>query len=338
MRNPNGYGSVVKLSGNRRNPFAVRKTKGFNEKGHPIYISVGYASTREQGMIMLAEYNKSPWDIDSSKITFEKLYKLFDEKRMDKLGSSKQASLKTCFKHSSKYHKMKYKEIKAYHMQDIVDNCGKGYSTQGAIRNLFVTLDKFALEMDIIDKSYSSLVVAPPKEDSTKTPFTNDEVAKVWKHKDLPWADTVLFYLYSGFRLTALLKMKISDINLEERTFKGGVKTDSGKDRIVPIHSKIFDMVEKRVNEGHEYLFTFKGKKVTPGKYYLVWVELMKTLEMNHTTHECRHTFRSGLDSAGANKVSIDLLMGHKSSDIGERVYTHKTLQELKDTIELISY
>ena len=62
----------------------------------------------------------------------------------------------------------------------------------------------------------------------------------------------------------------------------------------------------------------------------------MKQLSMSHTPHECRHTFRSRLDSAGANKKCIDLLMGHKSKDVGERVYTHKTLDELKDTINLL--
>lgn len=41
MKNPNGYGTVVKLSGNRRKPYAVRKTLGFNEKGYPIYKSIG---------------------------------------------------------------------------------------------------------------------------------------------------------------------------------------------------------------------------------------------------------------------------------------------------------
>ena len=58
--------------------------------------------------------------------------------------------------------------------------------------------------------------------------------------------------------------------------------------------------------------------------------------DMSHTTHECRHTFRSRLDSLGANKVCIDKIMGHKTNDVGERVYTHKTIQELKKTIELI--
>ncbi|KAB4602114.1 recombinase, partial [Bacteroides thetaiotaomicron] len=37
MRNPNGYGTVAKLSGNRRRPFIVKKVIGWNNKGHPIY-------------------------------------------------------------------------------------------------------------------------------------------------------------------------------------------------------------------------------------------------------------------------------------------------------------
>jgi len=46
--------------------------------------------------------------------------------------------------------------------------------------------------------------------------------------------------------------------------------------------------------------------------------------------------FRSRLDLAGANKRGIDLIMGHKSKDVGERVYTHKTIKELREAIELL--
>lgn len=54
MRNPNGYGSVVKLSGNRRKPFFARKTVGFNDKGHPIYEPIGYYAERKEAMMALA--------------------------------------------------------------------------------------------------------------------------------------------------------------------------------------------------------------------------------------------------------------------------------------------
>ena len=64
MKNPNGYGSVVKLSGNRRKPFTARKTTGWNDKGHPIYLTIGYYATRQEGLIALAEYNRNPYDIE----------------------------------------------------------------------------------------------------------------------------------------------------------------------------------------------------------------------------------------------------------------------------------
>ena len=58
----------------------------------------------------------------------------------------------------------------------------------------------------------------------------------------------------------------------------------------------------------------------------------MKMAKMEHTPHECRHTFRSRLDSVGANKKCIDM-MGHMSKDVGARVNTHKTIDVLKAAI-----
>ena len=54
------------------------------------------------------------------------------------------------------------------------------------------------------------------------------------------------------------------------------------------------------------------------------------------TVHETRHTFETLLDNAGGNRKCIDLLMGHKSADIGNRTYNHKTLEQLRATILLI--
>ena len=57
-RLPNGYGSVCKLSGNRRRPYIVKKTVGFDARGYPIYNIVGYAATKEEGLEMLSAYNR----------------------------------------------------------------------------------------------------------------------------------------------------------------------------------------------------------------------------------------------------------------------------------------
>ena len=336
MKNPNGYGTVAKLSGNRRNPYVVRKTRGFNEKGHPIYEVIGYFPTREAGMIALAAFNNEPWDVDKAKTTFEELFELWKEKKAAKLGKSNQASLFSAYHHCKPLHKMKYKSVKSFHMQDCIDSCNKSYSTQGAIKNLLRHLDRFALELDIVTRCYSDLLTSEPIPDTNKTPFTDEAISAIWGIEGMPWVDSIIAFLYTGFRISELLDLRTSNVNLAEGTIQGGTKTRAGKDRIVPIHPKILPLIQKRVEGGGDYLFGEGGKKISSGTYYKYWNEIMEALNLIHTPHECRHTFRSRLDSAGANKRCIDLIMGHKSKDVGERVYTHKTIKELKEAIELL--
>lgn len=223
-------------------------------------------------------------------------------------------------------------------MQDTIDNCGCGYSAQGAIKNLWGHLDRFAMELDIVSKCYSELLTSEPIPETTKQIFTDEEVKRVWDNQQLPYADSLAFFLYTGFRISEVLEIKISNVDLKEGTIKGGTKTAAGKNRIVPIHSKIEGIVKKRVEQSKSgYLFEWNGKKMNQTQYREIWSTLMGQLQMEHTPHETRHTFRSRLDSAGANKVCIDRLMGHKSKETGERVYTHKTITELKLNIELIT-
>jgi len=333
MKNPNRFGTVTKLSGNRRKPWIIKE--GQSGKQKPI----GYAATREEALIMLAEYNKKPWDIENDKITLEELYQLWLEKRAIRLSKTTVTCLRSSYnKYFSSLKGMKYNEIKSFQMQDTIDSCGHGYSTQGAIKTLWSHLDRFAMEMDLIVKRNSDLLTAASIPETTKSIFTDEEVNRLWDNKNYPWVDSVLFFLYTGFRISEMINMKIENVDLKEMIMIGGVKTEAGKNRVVPIHSKILNIVQSRFEQSKDgYLFEENGKKLMMKPYREHWTNIMITLNMNHTPHECRHTFRSRLDSVGANKVCIDRIMGHKSKGTGERIYTHKNIEELKMNIELIT-
>ena len=107
-KNPNGYGTVAKLSGNRRKPFVVRKTDGWDDRGYPIYLTIGYYATREEGLIALAEYNRNPYDVNQQKITLKELFLKWSETILPKLGKSLQNGLKSAYKHINKLEDMKY--------------------------------------------------------------------------------------------------------------------------------------------------------------------------------------------------------------------------------------
>ena len=334
-RNPNGYGCVTKLSGNRSRPWVIKVTV-YDEQGNSKQVPVDYAETEEQANIILAQYNNNPWSIDRNKVTLVELYNRWLKVKYPKLGESLQKSLKSAFKHCSKYYGMKYRNLRAYQMQDCIDNCGCQYATQAAIKNLWGHLDRFAFECDIIEKMYSQITTAPPIPDTNRTPFTDAQIDALWKIQDDDWVNTVLIYLYTGFRLTELLGMKTEHVNTKDWYFQGGVKSTAGKGRIVPIHDRIKPLVKALVDQGNKYLFSYQGKKFTQAKYYECWKEVMQKIEADKTPHEARHTVETNLDNAKGNRKCIDLLMGHKSKDVGNRVYNHKTIEQLRETINLL--
>lgn len=336
MRNPNGYGSVARLSGNRRRPFVARKTRGWDERGYPIYETIGYFATREEGMLALAEFNRSPFDLPAATLTTDELFAKWNELKAPKLSGALTRALNSAYRHCEPVAQMRYRDVRAFHMQACVDECGHGYSTQWTIKNLFGHLDRFAQELDVIQKAYSPLVSAEAVPETSKRPFTADEIAALWQICGEAWVDSVLTMLYGGWRISELLTLECANVDLAGGTIRGGVKTRAGRGRLVPVHPRILPLVRRRMEAGGRYLFSHNGQRCSNTRFYTYWRGIMARVGCTHTPHECRHTFRSRLDSAGANKVCIDLMMGHKSREVGERVYTHKTLDELQSAIRLL--
>jgi len=162
---------------------------------------------------------------------------------------------------------------------------------------------------------------------------SDEDIKILWGMQDLGWVDSVLYLLYSGFRLLELLNIRTEEVDLKNDTVKSGANAKTGKDRIVPIHPKVRPIVERRVKEGNEYLFSHNGKQCEESTYREFWNAIMEAANMQHTPHACRHTFRLRLDSAGADRTCISLIMG----DGGERAHVNKAIDELKNAIESIS-
>lgn len=59
----------------------------------------------------------------------------------------------------------------------------------------------------------------------------------------------------------------------------------------------------------------------------------MKKLEMNHKPHDTRHTFITKAKNANINEYILKLIVGHEVQDITEKVYTHRTLDDLQKKI-----
>lgn len=350
MKNPNGYGSVFKLSGKRRNPFGARVTVGWEinpetGKAKQKYKNIGYYKSRSEAMIALADYNKDPYDIDSRSLTFTEIFNMwieqkFPENEMNDKNRKNKNTYLMAYNHSKNMHKLKFIDIRKSHMQEAINECGKGNSTKKKMRTLYSQLYKFALENDWIEKDFSQFVTLQESQEETKRkPFSAKEIKKLWDNVNkCEFADAALIMIYTGLRPGELILIKNEDINLQERYMRGGIKTKAGINRIIPINKKILPLIKKRMDPGNKFLVVNSkgGQMIYATLRIHRWVPLMDELKMKHRPHDCRHTFASLMDNAGANKLSIKKIMGHASQDITDRVYTHKDVEELRKAVDLI--
>lgn len=336
MKNPNGYGSVFKLSGNRRRPWCVRVTTGWTDEGKQQYKILGYYEERSDALIELAKYNDNPYDLDNNKITFAEVYEKWAEEKFPKISNSNIRGYKTSFNKCEKLHGMKFKQLRKMHMQRIIDENGHlSYQVRMKLKTLFSQLYKFAIENDIVEKDYARFVDAGEETITIeRIPFSEAEIELLWNNLDKPYVDSILIMIYSGLRVGEMLEMKTENIDLEKRIMIGGLKTKAGKNRAIPIHKKIVPLIDL----ANEHLITSpKGKKFSYNNYIQrQFTPLMESLGMSHLPHDCRHTTATMLDNAEINRTIIKLILGHASQDITEKIYTHKSHEQLVQAIDKI--
>lgn len=150
----------------------------------------------------------------------------------------------------------------------------------------------------------------------------------------------VLELLYgTGIRLSELIHLKKSDINLKEGLIK--VLGKRNKERIIPLPAELISVIddytisrEKALGEftGDDFLVvTDKGRKTYPMYIYRIvnrFLALFTTTDKK-SPHVLRHTFATHLLNKGADLNAIKDLLGH-SSLAATQVYTHNTIEKLK--------
>lgn len=353
---PNGFGTIYKLSGRRSKPFRAAKTDKWvidsvTGKSKQIRFTIGYYATREEAMIALADYNENPYDIKIDSITFSEVYEKWSKSYFPTLSSdSSIRTVKAAYAHCNGLYDMRMRDIRVSHLEGTIINANVGDSTKSRIKSLFNMMYKYAVAHDIVEKDYASVMFAngnPIKYERTKKPipFTDEEVALLWDNTNIPFADMILIGIYSGWRPQELSILKVSDIDMEAGTMKGGLKTDAGKNRIVPIHKAIKPLIENRMKEAttlqSEYLFNdINGQQsihMTYDKYKGRFQKVMDRLHMNHHPHETRHTFITKAKACNMDEYILKLIVGHAIEDITEKVYTHRTIKQLKTEMDKIT-
>lgn len=343
MKNPNGYGSVIKLSGKRRKPFAVRITKGYDNNGKQLFKYLGYYGTRKEALTELALYTSSPYDIDTSKITFSDLFNRFLEVKKDKISVARLNVYKSCYNKIFKLHNLKIQDIKLVHLQTCVDELSKTLSS-GTVRtynNIIDTVLKYGVKLELLSKNYASFVELPKHEKIIiRKIFTSNEIDILWENVNkYCYIDILLILIYTGMRVSELLELKKDNIDLNNNILKGGNKTEAGKNRIIPIHPKIYPLIKFRMDTSSEWLISDMKNQNSHLKYAFFRKEfnkLMELLNMQHTIHDTRHTFATLIREVSNKDEIITRIIGHTNIKMTDH-YTHTSIENIRKEIEKIN-
>lgn len=369
-RLPNGFGQITEIKGrNLRNPFRAMVTVAKDDKGRPICKPLkpkSFFSTYNEAYAALAEYNRNPYDLDPS-TTVKEVYEKWSEQYFPRLESdSSIRGIKSSWNYCSSIYDMSIRDVRARHVRAcieegfVIDKGEKRYAsknTKNRIKSTLNLLMDYAVEYEYIDKNYArdvkmadSLTKESSGNSSKHMSFAEEEMFKLWENVNTRlYTDVILIQCYSGWRPTELIELRLEDIDLKEWTMIGGIKSDAGINRIVPIHEKIKGLVEKKYNEavelGSEYLINCLDRK-SPNdmlnfsykKYSNRYADVIDDLGLNlkHKPHDPRKHFVTMAKKYGVDEYAIKRLIGHVIDDLTEKVYTERDIEWLRDEIAKI--
>ena len=350
MRRPNGAGTIVKLSGNRRRPYAVRVAQK-DKYGRIVQKAIGYYATAREAQDALDEHNRlkafglTP-AINQMNMTVGQVYDAWSQRAYAKVGPDAVRGYKTAWgMRLSRFADKKMRDMTLDDWQSILDESeAKGLSQSLINKDVHVIkgLYSYSMERDIVVKDYSNYLDIPsvgPKVE--KGAFTDLQIAKLEQlaKEGFPWADTALMLCLTGFRITEFLTLTRFNFHPEHGGYlQGGIKTHAGKDRIVPVHPRIMPYLKVWLAKDGDTIICRDGKAIRGGWYRSVaFPPVAQALDApTASPHWCRHTFASLLHRAGTNPLTAKWLMGHSTDqDITEH-YTHETIEELVAGVRLI--
>ena len=210
------------------------------------------------------------------------------------------------------------------------------------------TFFNFLLKKKLIEANPFADQIMPKKPVSLPKSISEDDVVKLL---DAPKEDSLigirdramLELLYaSGVRISELVNIKFSDLDLERNIIK--VFGKGSKERLVPFGEDASQCISAYIDERKKnkdiasikYIFlNNRGSKISRHAFWHRLKEycLEIGLKRDISPHTLRHAFATHLLNRGADLRSVQVLLGH--SDLSTtQIYTHIAKQRLSELVK----
>ena len=343
QKRANGEGSIIP-HGNGY--MAIVRKRAANGK----YISkskCGFKTQREARAYIpeLVKALNRPGSL-SENITFAQLYDKWVPFYENRVSEGEMKSAASAYKHFAPIHNYIFASVTTQQMQDCMDACGRGKRTRENMKLLARRLYSYAIGERIAAVNYAAELYCGNEKKGKRPPFTLEEIAIIDRaeREGVPYADYVLAMIYTGFRPTEFLTLTAASYNPATNALTGGIKTEAGMDRQIPVHPRIQAIVGRAVARGGVLFPDENGNMMDDERFRVRYFQpLMDTLGIkDRVPYSSRHSFANFLKRPEKEKIAdrdIIALMGHseKAQTIYYQTADLSTLRQIVETFPVLN-
>ena len=309
---------------------AIRRTKG----GFP---------TKREALAYCQQLQSAP--TEKPKMTLQQVYDAWLPVHENRVSKSTMDCYRAAFRYFDDLRYRPMCDIDVDDLQDCLDACPRARRTRENMKAVMGLLYKYAIPRHQATMNLAEYLHTGDNDKSTRPPFSPDQVERIRQRIGMTlYADVVYVLIYTGFRPAELFSL--TKDSYHDGILTGGIKTEAGKDRAVPVSPKIRAIIEQRVSACYGFLFPRENGEQMSVAYFRDYcfypvlaaagIQPLPTADhpAYYTPYSARHTFANLLKGAPGSDVDKAKLIGHANYDTTKKMYQSAELDAMRKIIE----
>lgn len=324
LKRANGTGTVYKLQGRRKRPWAAAKNR----------VIIGYYETKTAALEALNRLTGRTIE-ERYNMTFAEVFEAWKMEHYREITKAGIASYNRAFDVFAPLHKKKFRDLKTADFQAVIDKyLHQSYSTVSKHKQLITQMSQWAMREELITTSFASFVRLPENVKKEKEIFSDEDIEKL-EADGSEAAKIVLMLIYTGMRIGELFALSLEDYH--ETYIVGGEKTEAGRNRVIPIRPegrRYFQYFAAQAS-GLLFLSGYSGQHIPNNFRKRDYYPLLKRLGIKRKTpHATRHTYASRARRDGMPPEILQKILGHTNYNTTANIYVHTDIEELLKAVE----
>lgn len=323
-----GTGSVYKLPGDRRKPYyAVLNGKSTGR----TYATKQEAAAALDAMLAMIQP-------DLIQYTLEDVYTAWSGVAYRDMVESSRRGYKLSWQYFPDALRKKFaREVRTDDVQAVIDDLqagGKSDSTANHVKFLYSQLCKWMMQRDMIAQNYAAFLKVQKTQHRPTETFTVPEVSKINalasggdpEDRLTQAAMLTMIFLFTGMRISEIFGLPVESVHLDGQIpyLQGGVKTEAGRNRIIPIYRRVLPYVRFFVDQATGPLLVsgYAGRKSSDGWRANDYTKMLAHLGIPYKVpHNTRKTLATNAAQVGMDQLALLKLMGWTDIAVGNQYY-----------------